>query len=313
MVHHFPLVSICIPAYNDPILFKRCLDSILSQTYPHIEIIISDDSTNKDVKELLSKVSTDYIIKYFSNVPALKSPSNWNNAIDHASGDLILLMHHDDFFSHHNSVKAFVDLFEKDQAIDIVFSTPQTIDEAGKILQLGYSSKAFTKVMQHPHLLFVSNILGAPSNMMLRKNKLRYREDLVWLVDMEYYYRQILSGLSFSFTPESLVTTGVHQNQTTAFCNAHPDIALREHILVGNTLSNKDFADVVLYDHLWRQLRNNKIRSINDPLLLGYTMPESMKHMLQYLTKLPVSLSFNGFLSKAMMFLSYIFWLLRSK
>ncbi len=313
MVHHFPLVSICIPAYNDPILFKRCLDSILSQDYPQIEIVVSDDSTNDQIKVLLEEVSIDHQIKYVLNVPALKSPVNWNNALDHASGDFVLLMHHDDFFTHKNSITSFLELFDNDHKIEVIFSTPQTVDETGNMCQHRYTSSSFNKVLQNPHRLFVSNILGAPSNMMLRKNNLRYRADLVWMVDMEYYYRNILSGVKIVYTSESLVTTGVHQNQTTAFCNAHPEISLREHLLVACTLSNKVFTDVVIYDHFWRQLRNNRIRSMNDPLFHGYKMPESMAHMLKFLTILPIKLSFNGVLSKVFMFLSYIFWLLRLK
>ncbi len=49
---HLPKVSILIPAYNRPHYLKLALKSALNQTYENIEIIISDDSTNDEVKAM---------------------------------------------------------------------------------------------------------------------------------------------------------------------------------------------------------------------------------------------------------------------
>jgi glycosyltransferase involved in cell wall biosynthesis len=307
------LVSVCIPAYNEPILFKRCLDSILSQDYPAIEIIISDDSSIADIKDIVEHLPTSFSVKYMSNNPALKSPKNWNNALDMASGDLVLLMHHDDFFTFRSSVRSFVEVFCKDPLVDLVFSTPHELDQEGRSITFSYSIEIFTKMLKQPHRLFVGNYFGHPSNLMLKKNKLRYRKDLVWMVDMEYYFQLIKLGLKATFTSETLVTTGIHLNQTTVFCNAHPENALREHMLICATMSAIEFNDIVLYDHYWRQLRNNGIRYVHDPILNDVVVPEPVKHMLRYLTILPVRLSYSGVVSKAMMLVSYLIWRLRSK
>ena len=48
---HLPKVSILIPAYNRPHYLELALKSALNQTYENIEIIISDDSTNDEVKQ----------------------------------------------------------------------------------------------------------------------------------------------------------------------------------------------------------------------------------------------------------------------
>jgi len=307
------LVSICIPTYNEPILFKRCLDSILIQDYQHIEIIISDDSTSPEVKLIKEQISSCFVIRYKSNNPALKSPRNWNNALDMATGDLVLLMHHDDYFTNKNSVSSFVEIFEKDKSINVVFSSPFNTYDSKKSNSVVLTSKSFLKLKKLPHRLFVSNILGDPSNVMLKKNNIRYREDLIWMVDMEYYFRNFIGGLNITYIAESLVTTGVHQNQVTNFCMSHPGISLREHMLVCSLLPEDLFKDIVLYDHYWRQLRNNKVRSINDLIFQGVNMPRIINHMLQFLVFLPVKSTFNGILSKTMMFLSYISWHMYSK
>ena len=55
-MRHFPFVSVQIPTFNDPVA-ERCLKQCMKFDYPkdNYEIIIADDSTNKDTQELLKK------------------------------------------------------------------------------------------------------------------------------------------------------------------------------------------------------------------------------------------------------------------
>ena len=48
-----PKVSICIPAYNNAAEVKRLLESICMQTFRDLEIILTDDSTNEEIAELI--------------------------------------------------------------------------------------------------------------------------------------------------------------------------------------------------------------------------------------------------------------------
>ena len=90
-----PLISICIPAYKKPHYVVRCLHSVLQQDYKNVEIILSDDSPNEDIKDAITQFSERLQIHYYHNQPALRSPKNWNNALDKANGDLVVLMHQD--------------------------------------------------------------------------------------------------------------------------------------------------------------------------------------------------------------------------
>lgn len=43
-MNDLPLVSVVIPTYSRPVYLKRCIDSVLSQTYANIEIFVVDDN-----------------------------------------------------------------------------------------------------------------------------------------------------------------------------------------------------------------------------------------------------------------------------
>jgi glycosyltransferase involved in cell wall biosynthesis len=46
-------ISIIIPTYNRPVLFKECLESCINQDLIPFEIIIGDDSSNSETTELV--------------------------------------------------------------------------------------------------------------------------------------------------------------------------------------------------------------------------------------------------------------------
>ena len=41
-------ISVIVPVYNAQAYLRECVDSILSQTYPHIEVILVDDASTDD-------------------------------------------------------------------------------------------------------------------------------------------------------------------------------------------------------------------------------------------------------------------------
>ena len=56
----YPLVSIVVVTYNQSKYIIECIESILLQDYPNKEIIVVDDCSTDNTKEILS----EYIIKY---------------------------------------------------------------------------------------------------------------------------------------------------------------------------------------------------------------------------------------------------------
>ncbi|MDU1892723.1 MAG: glycosyltransferase family 2 protein [Dysgonomonas sp.] len=207
-------VSICIPVYKHVDFLKRCLDSVLIQTFSDYEVIITDDSPNDELERLVTTYQ-DERIRYIRNKPSLGSPANWNKGLEMAGGDYIKILHHDDWFSLPNSLEAYVHLLDNNPDVDIAFSSSCDIDTNG-IKKVHILNPLFlSKIKEDPEFLALGNKLGAPSISIFRNHKgYLFDPDLVWVVDTDFYIR-VMKRNSFAFTPEILVNIGVSEHQAT--------------------------------------------------------------------------------------------------
>lgn len=90
-------ISVCIATYNGEKYIKEQLDSILKQLGENDEIIISDDSSSDRTVQFLNDYK-DKRIKIILNQVFKNAIFNFENALKHASGDLIFLSDQDDIW-----------------------------------------------------------------------------------------------------------------------------------------------------------------------------------------------------------------------
>jgi GT2 family glycosyltransferase len=94
-----PKVSICIPTYKRPDLLKVAIDSCSAQTFRDFEIVISDDSPDTRIEEMVRTISTEQPIRYVRNVPGLGQAKNVNHLFSLAEAEFLVLLHDDDFLT----------------------------------------------------------------------------------------------------------------------------------------------------------------------------------------------------------------------
>lgn len=59
-------ISIIVPVYNSAKTIKRCLDSLINQTYNNLEIIVVDDGSNDESATIIKLISKqESFVKYF--------------------------------------------------------------------------------------------------------------------------------------------------------------------------------------------------------------------------------------------------------
>jgi glycosyltransferase involved in cell wall biosynthesis len=303
------LVSICIPTYKMPHFLTRCLESIFKQTYKNVEVIVSDDSPGEDIKAVVDSYNHLLTIRYFKNIPALKSPANWNHALDMAKGKYYMLMHQDDWFAHEQSINNFVRILQT-ESTDFAFCQNIAVDEKNHLISL-QKAESLPNLNEDYSKLILVNVIGPPSNVMLQKRVTeRYHVNFVWLVDIEYYMRLLQNGYRYSYINSHQVNIGLHKDQTTVFCMQHPDIIIRENIHIAAGLLSGEFKKIAIFDYYWRFLRNNHIRSREDLLANGLAageIPDVICKMVEYQKKIPANVLKNGVVSKLSMLTCYLF------
>ncbi len=209
-----PLVSICIPTYKQPELFTRCIDSVFAQTYQNYEIIISDDSPDDSIKEIVDSHAARRKIRYFKNTPALGVPKNWNRAMDYAEGDLINLLHHDDWYFNGETLARLVEAVDANSCI-MSFARSFNINDQGVVEWINDPDDIVIKrVVSQPERLIYVNIIGHPSAVLFKKVSMRFDEQLSWLVDLDFYIRLLGKGRG-CYTKTAIMGIGLGPNQLT--------------------------------------------------------------------------------------------------
>ena len=92
-----PLVSVIIPTYNSEKYIKKCLKSVLAQTYTNFELIVVDDGSTDKTFQICNKFAeADSRLKCISIVHSGVSQAR-NAGIDNASGELVTFFDADDY------------------------------------------------------------------------------------------------------------------------------------------------------------------------------------------------------------------------
>lgn len=92
------LVSICIPTYNSAAYLKQCLDSIASQTYKNIEVIVSDNASTDQTVSFISGYVDRYGFKLNRNSENIGAQANFNKLFSLAKGKYVAIYHADDVY-----------------------------------------------------------------------------------------------------------------------------------------------------------------------------------------------------------------------
>ncbi|MGA1794518.1 MAG: glycosyltransferase family 2 protein [bacterium] len=107
-------VSIIIPAFNQARYLAQAIKSAITQDYPNIEIIVSDDSSDDETDLILRSFSHKSEVKYFRNPTRIGRVANYRKSLyEYATGDLALMLDGDDYLIDSTYIKKAVYLIQK--------------------------------------------------------------------------------------------------------------------------------------------------------------------------------------------------------
>ena len=127
-------ISVAFIVYNGARYMRTQLDSILAQTHKVDEIIVCDDASSDNTKEILEEYKKSYPNLFFLhyNNKNLGPTKNIERAIQACTGDIILLSDQDDYWET-NKVEAIVKWFVANPAMNGLFTNGSLMDSNGEI------------------------------------------------------------------------------------------------------------------------------------------------------------------------------------
>lgn len=127
-----PFVSVIVPNYNYARFLRQRIDSILQQTYSHLELIILDDCSTDNSMEVISQYADNpHVSQIVRNEQNTGSPiKQWMKGISLAKGDIVWLAEADDYCEP-DFLSTLVNLYVANNCV-LCFSRSMWVDNDGK-------------------------------------------------------------------------------------------------------------------------------------------------------------------------------------
>jgi glycosyltransferase involved in cell wall biosynthesis len=242
-----PLVSVVIPTYNRCNLVQRTIDSALRQTYPVLEVIVVDDGSQDDTREILRKRYGSHIVYLWQENQGESAARNQGTSI--ARGKYIALLDSDDLWKP-DKLKYQVDALECHPDATMVWCGSQFIDLDGRLIDDSMLGSDLRPEDYSLHALLVENrVYGGGSTCLIRSSALQkiggFDSNIRFGEDWDLWIRLRTLG-EFLFIPEPLAFIRVHSN-TQCHLPRPEHIArkLSDHVL----LLEKAFSNYTGADH----------------------------------------------------------------
>lgn len=220
-----PKVSFIVPVYNTQEFLPRCLDSLLGQTCPDIEIVVvndgSPDGSAAIIDEYLRKDSRVRVVEKSNG--GLSSARN--AGMDVARGDIIDFVDSDDYVEP-NLAKFLVDTFAEEHPEIVVFGAEcEPAELASKRIKQLLSPEACVFESFDPALLFSANAQpyvwrAAYSRELIERESLRFAENVRFAEDVVFQFESYPLSARTVLAPERLYHYVMQEKSLTHVFNA---------------------------------------------------------------------------------------------
>ena len=112
-------VSVIIPTYNREATLKRAVESVLNQTYTDFELIIVDDGSTDNTRQLVENIHDDRITYYYVKINSGAAAAR-NYGIERAEGEYIAFQDSDDYW-HSDKLEKQMKVMESNTDIGFVY------------------------------------------------------------------------------------------------------------------------------------------------------------------------------------------------
>lgn len=178
-----PAISVCIPTYEmkgrGAEFLSYSFQKLHRQTFKDFEVVISDHSSDNSIESLCGRWKSMLSVKYFRHPDRGNSSANVNNAIEKARGYIVKILFQDDFLCDEYALHK---IFEVHYEGSIWCASACLHTEDGINLDRPFIPK------YHEDIYLGENTISSPSVIsFVRDRGTRFDENLVWLMDCDFY------------------------------------------------------------------------------------------------------------------------------
>jgi glycosyltransferase involved in cell wall biosynthesis len=194
-----PLVSTIIPVYNGEQFIAEAIDSVLTQTYQPIEIIVVDDGSDDKSREIIKSYQTvTYIFQ-----ENLGNGAARNTGIQKSNGDFLAFLDQDDLWIP-QKIKTQIDYLIKNPDIGYVACNMKNFIQSGCSLSKDISD-IYTEDEQVAYI---------PSGILIRRKIIeevgKFNPDMLEANDTDWHFRAKDKGIRMANVNKLLLYRRIH-------------------------------------------------------------------------------------------------------
>lgn len=199
-----PLVSVIIPVYNYERFLAEAIESVLSQTYRQLEVIVVDDGSTDRSGEVAKSFASQGV-SYCPQVHAGIGPAR-NKGVELARGDFLAFLDADDRWPE-EKLERQLRTFENDPALEMVF---------GQALQL-QNGPAWEAGVRDKNLAVPGMVPGmVPGTMLIKRDSFlrvgNFKDGLKVGEFIDWYARAVELKIRCLVLPELLLWRRIHDS-----------------------------------------------------------------------------------------------------
>ncbi|HEY9179707.1 MAG TPA: glycosyltransferase, partial [Candidatus Baltobacteraceae bacterium] len=245
----FPLVTTIITSYNYARFLPAAIESALEQDYPNHEVLILDNCSTDNSREIIERYTADARVRAIFNESNLGLIGNYNRGLEQASGTYIVLLSADDlFFPGH--LRRSIEYYRSNPQTDLMYTPYYIIDASGAVLERStaygipnvesYADRnEFADLLQYDNYMYLPSILV---NRNLYEQYGGFATEIPVAADYEICLRWIAAGKRFGFLNEPAVAMRRHASNRSGDAYVETGAQLREHVWILDKYINEEHA-----------------------------------------------------------------------
>ena len=228
VTNNHPLVSVAVIAYKSSDTIIETLDSIAAQTYPNIELIVSDDGSPDNTVQVAQDWINDHVERFLRTkvITVEKNTGvtgNYIRAEQNCSGEWIKNIDGDDLLVP-TAIADYVDCAQKHPEFDIIYSRIKVFgltEEEGEEYVKRYDFSFFEKTKEEKYEMAKNICIVPPMAAFINRSRvhdlgLKYDMRIPMMEDRPWMLNAIKLGANFGFLDKAIYLYRVRRD---SLCN----------------------------------------------------------------------------------------------